>query len=94
MNRFFAGTRIAILIAAVSALASPSLATVNLLANPGFEDAGGSYDGWTIKFGEGIQLSLPGGDDIIRTGSAASKTYGEFTGRTGAGRELAKVEGT
>ena len=80
MNRFFAGTRTAIIIAAVSAFASPSLAAVNLLANPGFEDAGGSYAGWPILFGDGIQLSTPADDNIIRTGSAASKTFGEFTG--------------
>jgi hypothetical protein len=63
---------------AASAVGSQSLAQTNLLANPGFEDGGGSYDGW-FTFGEGVQLSLPGGDNIIRTGVAASKTYGEFT---------------
>ena len=39
---------------------------------------GGSYDGW-FTFGEGVQLSLPDGDNIIRTGCAAAKIYGEFT---------------
>jgi hypothetical protein len=61
-----------------SAAGSPLLAQPNLLANPGFEANGGSYDGW-FTFGEGVQLSLPGGDNIIRTGAAASKIYGEFT---------------
>lgn len=56
---------------------SPLIAQ-NLLVNPGFEDLGGSYDGW-FTWGEGVQLSLPDGDDIIRTGSAAAKIYGEFT---------------
>lgn len=63
---------------AASVAGSPSLALSNLLANPGFEANGGSYDGW-FTFGEGVQLSLPGGDNIIRTGEAASKIYGEFT---------------
>jgi hypothetical protein len=63
-----------ILLTAVSTL----VAQTNLLTNPGFEDLGGSYDGW-FTFGEGVQLSLPDGDNIIRTGSAAAKVYGEFT---------------
>jgi hypothetical protein len=79
MNRFFAAARIAVLAAAVSAFATPSSAQGNLLVNPGFEDGGGSYDGW-FTFGSGVQLSLPGGDDIIRSGVAASKIFGEFTG--------------
>lgn len=63
---------------------SASAGTVNLFANPGFESTVPPYDGW-VTFGSGIQLSLPGGDNIIRTGSAASKTYGEFTGCPGPG---------
>jgi hypothetical protein len=63
---------------AVFGAAAPSLALDNMLANPGFEDNGGSYDGW-FTFGDGVQLSTPGDDNIIRRGSAASKIYGEFT---------------
>jgi hypothetical protein len=68
----------ALTLIALSTIGSDSFAQTNLLANPGFEDGGGSYNGW-FTFGNGVQLSLPGGDDIIRTGSAASKVYGEFT---------------
>ncbi|MEJ2720975.1 MAG: FlgD immunoglobulin-like domain containing protein [bacterium] len=50
----------------------------NLLANPGFEDNGGSYDGW-FTFGAGPQISTPATDNIFRSGSAAAKIYGEFT---------------
>jgi hypothetical protein len=68
----------ALLCTAVLAAAPPASAAANLLANPGFEDSGGSYNGW-FTFGAGVQLSLPAGDNIIRTGAAASKIYGEFT---------------
>jgi hypothetical protein len=61
-----------------SAMSTESYALDNLLANPGFEDNGGSYDGWFTD-GSGVQLSLPEGDNIIRRGSAASKIYGNFT---------------
>jgi hypothetical protein len=64
---------------AVPAIGSQSFAQTNLLVNPGFEDGGGSYDGW-FTFGDGVQLSTPDGDNIIRTDSTASKIYGEFTG--------------
>lgn len=71
--------RIWVAVAFVMALAvgSPASAVVNLLTNPGFETAGGSYTGWTT-FGTNVQLSLPGGDNIIRTGAAASKIFGGF----------------
>ncbi len=52
---------------------------VQLLTNPGFEAAGGSYTGWTT-FGSGVQLSTTATDNIIHTGVAASKIYGEFSG--------------
>ncbi|MDD3642607.1 MAG: FlgD immunoglobulin-like domain containing protein [Candidatus Krumholzibacteria bacterium] len=67
----------ALLVAA--AAGTDAIAQTNMLANPGFEDGGGSYDGW-FTFGAGVQLSTPGTDNIIRTGAAASKVYGEFTG--------------
>ena len=57
---------------------SPLAAQTNLLVNPGFEDLGGSYDGW-FTFNDHVELSTPEGDDIIRTGIAAAKVYGGFT---------------
>jgi len=66
-----------LLLVAASVLPSLSSAQVNLLANPGFEDSGGSFAGWTT-FGSGRAVSLPAGDNIIRTGSAAAKAFGEF----------------
>ena len=70
---------IAAVLLTVSAAGSQSFAQTNKLANPGFEDNGGSYNGW-FTFGSNVTLSLPGGDNIIRTGSAASKIYGDFGG--------------
>jgi len=72
--------KIWVAVGCVMALAagSPASAVVNLLANPGFETAGGSYNGW-FTFGPNVLLSLPGGDNIIRTGAAAAKIYGAFT---------------
>jgi hypothetical protein len=67
----------------VSVAGSQSFAEVNMLANPSFEDNGGSYDGW-FTFGSGPQISTPGGDNIIRTGMAAAKIFGEFTGCPGS----------
>ncbi|MGD9140673.1 MAG: FlgD immunoglobulin-like domain containing protein [bacterium] len=63
---------------ALSGAGAPSLALDNLLANPGFDANGGSYDGW-FTFGDGVQLSTTETDNIIRSGAAASKIYGEFT---------------
>jgi hypothetical protein len=65
-----------------SAIGSQLLAQMNMLANPGFEEGGGSYDGW-FTFGGNVELSLPDGDNIIRTGVAASKIYGTFAGCPG-----------
>ena len=62
------------------AIGSPAFAAgVQLLANPGFEDAGGSYNGW-FTFGSGVQISTAADDNIFRSGVAASKTFGEFSG--------------
>ncbi len=65
----------------VSALAfgTDARAQANLLANPGFEANGGSYTGWQT-FGSGPQISTPATDNIFRSGTAAAKIYGEFTG--------------
>ena len=68
---------------AAATMPTPSGAVTNLLANPGFESAGGSYSGW-FTFGSGVQLSTPATDNIIRTGVAAAKIYGGFTGCPGA----------
>ncbi|MBD3347640.1 MAG: hypothetical protein GF400_00395 [Candidatus Eisenbacteria bacterium] len=67
-----------ILLAAGLVLGAQAPAAANLLANPGFEDGGGSYNGWST-FGEGPNISTPADDDIYRTGTAAAKIYGEFT---------------
>ena len=64
---------------AVAAPVPPGLAATNLLVNPGFEDGGGSYAGWTT-FGSGVQISTAATDNIFRSGDAASKIFGEFTG--------------
>jgi hypothetical protein len=69
--------------AGVLLLAGGTVASANLLTNPGFEDGGGSYAGW-FTFGGHVELSLPTGDNIIRTGAAASKIYGNFAGCPGA----------
>jgi len=83
MKRTCIGLLAAATLLAVTAAGPPALAQTNLLANPGFEDNGGSYDGW-FTFGGGVQLSLPDGDNIIRTGAAASKIYGEFANCPGS----------
>jgi hypothetical protein len=69
---------IAAAIFVVAAAGTDAIAQTNLLANPGFEDGGGSYNGW-YTFGSGVQLSTSADDNIMRTGAAASKVYGEFT---------------
>jgi hypothetical protein len=66
---------LAIASVAVLALSSPAWADgVQLFTNPGFEDSGGSFNGWTT-FGA-FALSTPGDDDIYRSGTAAAKVYG------------------
>ncbi|MDH3215507.1 MAG: hypothetical protein OEN01_04340 [Candidatus Krumholzibacteria bacterium] len=79
MKRLRHGIWLTLICVAAMAIGSPAFAQINLLVNPGFEDAGGSYDGW-FTFGSGPTLSLPGDDNIIRAGVAASKIFGEFTG--------------
>ena len=81
MQRRLFRTSLPLAFVAAVVIASPSFAQ-NLLTNPGFEVAGGSYTGW-FTFGSGVQLSLPAGDNIIRTGVAASKTFGGFPGCPG-----------
>ncbi len=64
---------------AIVALLAPAASAQNLLTNPGFEDNGGSYDGW-FTFGSGPNISTAGTDNIFYSGSAAAKIFGEFTG--------------
>ena len=52
-------------------------AQANQLVNPGFEDNGGSYDGWEM-YASG-DISTPDNDDIYRSGIASAKIYGDFT---------------
>jgi len=84
MKRVLLSVTLALAVLAVSTAGAQTCTGPSLLLNPGFEDNGGSYDGW-FTFGGGVQLSLPAGDNIIRTGAAASKIYGEFTGCPGTG---------
>ncbi len=69
---------LSLVIAAAFVLGTQTFAQANMLANPGFEEGGGSYDGWTT-FGAGPNISTPDDDDIYRSGVAAAKIYGEFT---------------
>ena len=64
---------------AIVALLAPAASAQNLLTNPGFEDNGGSYDGW-FTFGNGPNISTAGTDNIFLSGTAAAKIFGEFTG--------------
>jgi hypothetical protein len=68
-----------LLMAAALILMTGTAANANLLVNPGFEDGGGSYNGWST-FGNGPNISTPDDDDIYRSGTAAAKIYGEFNG--------------
>jgi len=62
---------------AILVLCAPTASAQNLLTNPGFEDGGGSYDGW-FTFGSGPNISTAATDNIFNTGAAASKLFGEF----------------
>lgn len=62
------------------ALAVPVRAA-NLLVNPGFESAGGSFTGWNTfspALPSSVVLSTAANDNIMRTGAAAAKVYGGF----------------
>jgi len=65
-------------LASLCGLAAPAHAA-NMLANPGFEAAGGGYTGW-FTFGAGVQVSTAATDNIFHTGAAAAKIYGGFNG--------------
>jgi len=60
-------------------LVAPTASAQNLLTNPGFEDLGGSFNGWT-PFELGEDISTPLNDDIYLSGTAAAKVFGGFTG--------------
>lgn len=77
MKRLQTISFLALVLLAVSAIGTQSFAQ-NLLANPGFEDGGGSYSGW-FTFGSGPNISTAADDNIMHSGVAASKIYGEFT---------------
>ena len=83
MKRVLFGVALAFVFVAAST-AGAQTCWPNLLTNPGFEDGGGSYNGW-FTFGSGPQLSTPLDDDISRTGDTASKIFGEFLGCPGTG---------
>jgi len=83
MKRLLSGPWLVLVVLSASAATLSTPAAANLLTNPGFEAGGGSYSGWST-FGNGVQLSLPTGDNIIRSGAAASKIYGGFVGCPGA----------
>lgn len=51
---------------------------VNLLTNPGFDDNGGSLDGWDV-FGNVIG-NVSANGDLHNDGADALKIYGQFTG--------------
>ena len=70
--------RVLIVAATLLLMAAGASAQTNLLVNPGFEDGGGSYTGW-FTFGSGPNISTAADDNIMHTGDAASKIFGEFT---------------
>lgn len=73
-------TFLALAVVVMLAGGTPAFAdTPQLLVNPGFEDAGGSYSGW-FTFNAGVALSTPGTDNIFRTDSTAAKLYGGGSG--------------
>lgn len=51
-------------------------ASANMLANPGFDEAGGSFNGW-LHF-ENSYISLP--EEPHRSAPASAKMFGNFTG--------------
>ncbi|HEX6792006.1 MAG TPA: hypothetical protein VF247_11905, partial [Candidatus Krumholzibacteria bacterium] len=59
---------------AALAIGSPAAAVTNLLTNPGFETG---YTGW-FTFGPNVLISNAGNDNIMRSGTGASKIYGGF----------------
>ena len=80
MIRTIARTRPTGVLAALVAVAFAAPAAANLLVNPGFEDGGGSFNGWTISEGSSYAISDASNDNIYRSGAAAAKIYGEGTG--------------
>ncbi len=78
MKRHRSGMIFLAALAAALIAGAPLAAQTNLLVNPGFEDAGGSFNGWFVA-ADGAEISTEAGDNIMRTGLAAAKMYGEFT---------------
>ena len=79
MKRLVLSSMMGALAISLGLVSAVSAGTTNLLTNPGFEAAGGSYTGW-FTFGSGPNLSTPGTDNIARTDSTAAKIFGEFNG--------------
>jgi len=81
MERSRTAASLSLLLVAALILGTGAGAHANQLTNPGFEDGGGSFDGWTNYASSDI--STPDNDDIYRSGTAAAKIYGDFTGCPG-----------
>ncbi|QDT69592.1 Glucan endo-1,3-beta-glucosidase A1 precursor [Planctomycetes bacterium MalM25] len=67
---------------------------VNLLINPGFDDNGGSLDGWDV-FGNTIG-NVTASDSLVNDGTHALKVFGQFTGgpnTSGVSQGVAITEG-
>jgi hypothetical protein len=81
MHRLLSGAFLSAISIGVSGFSA--VAAQNLLVNPGFEELGGSYDGWFVE-GSGPNITTMGDEDsIVRTGFAAAKIFGEFNGCPG-----------
>ncbi|TWU29792.1 glycoside hydrolase family 16 protein [Bythopirellula polymerisocia] len=66
----------------------------NLLSNPGFDDSGGSLNGWSV-FGNTIPNVLAN-DQLVNNGTRALKIFGQFNGPnnlSGASQGVAISEG-
>jgi hypothetical protein len=92
---------LALAAAAVCALAAPSAAAVNVLANPSFDQgtAAGNADansaaGWTF-FGNTFNVSTPNPQPVgPHSGTGALKEFGTFPGVSGAFQSFATTPGT
>ena len=83
MQRSLSVLALTFVLSGVLSIPTTARAGANLLANPGFEDAGGSYNGW-FTFGSGPNISTPSTDAIAHNGQAAAKIFGEFTNCPGS----------
>jgi len=88
MKHLLASIQLILVLVSASLIAPPAAAGADLLANPGFEALGGSYDGW-FTFGNNVVISA----DTVRTGAAASKIFGDFGGCPGPPSPGLRVNG-